>query len=75
MELVELLLADTPNWGHDAISQQLDSEKTRNVTLSQPVPIFIAYWTVDASAEGHISFKPDIYERDFKLLERLAQKR
>ncbi|WP_052417464.1 L,D-transpeptidase family protein [Cellvibrio mixtus] len=68
LELVELLLAETPGWDQAAINQALDTGKTRNVTLAKRVPILLAYWTVDAIDEHHIAFKPDIYARDAKVL-------
>lgn len=68
LELVELLLAETPGWDQRAINQALDTGKTRNVTLAKRVPILLAYWTVDAISEDHIAFKPDIYARDSKVL-------
>ncbi|HEY8941355.1 MAG TPA: L,D-transpeptidase family protein [Cellvibrio sp.] len=68
LELVELLLAETPGWDQAAINQALDTGKTRNVTLAKRIPILLAYWTVDAVSEEHIAFKPDIYARDAKVL-------
>lgn len=67
LELVALLLADTPGWDKAAIDRQLADGKTRNVKLAQPIPILLAYWTVDL-VDGHLAFKPDIYQRDGKLL-------
>lgn len=70
LELVALLLADTQGWDQAALDAQLATGKTRNVTLATPVPILLAYWTVEM-AEDHIAFKPDIYDRDPKLLKAL----
>lgn len=68
LELVELLLAETPGWDQAAINLALDTGKTRNVTLAKRVPILLAYWTVDAISEEQIAFKPDIYARDPQVL-------
>lgn len=68
LELVELLLAETPGWDRAGINQALDTGKTRNVTLAKRVPILLAYWTVDAISEEKIAFKPDIYARDAEVL-------
>lgn len=68
LELVELLLAETPTWDSAAINKTLAAGKTRNVTLAKRVPILLAYWTVDALNEGQVAFKPDIYARDAKVL-------
>jgi murein L,D-transpeptidase YcbB/YkuD len=67
LELVALLMADTKGWDQAALDASLATGKTRNVTLASPIPILLAYWTVDMT-EGHIAFKPDIYDRDPKLL-------
>lgn len=67
LDLVGLLLADTPGWDKAAIDKVLEDGKTRNVTLAQTIPILLAYWTVDL-VDGHLAFKPDIYKRDGKLL-------
>lgn len=68
MELVELLLSETQGWDAAAIAKTLKQGKTRNVTLSRRIPIFLAYWTVDAISEEQVAFKPDIYARDKQVL-------
>ena len=75
LELVELLLAETPGWDSAAINKALATGKTRNVTLAKRVPILLAYWTVDAIDETRIAFKPDIYVRDAKVLAALNERR
>jgi murein L,D-transpeptidase YcbB/YkuD len=75
LELVELLLAETPGWDKAAINQALDAGKTRNVTLAKRVPILLAYWTVDAISENKIAFKPDIYARDAAVLAALNERK
>jgi murein L,D-transpeptidase YcbB/YkuD len=74
LELVELLLAETPSWDSVAINKALATGKTRNVTLAKRVPILLAYWTVDAISETQIAFKPDIYARDAKVLAALNKR-
>ncbi len=74
LELVELLLEDTPSWDAEAINAALATGKTRNVTLAKRVPILLAYWTVDALSETQIAFKPDIYARDAQVLVALNRK-
>jgi L,D-transpeptidase YcbB len=75
LELVELLLAETPAWDSAAINKALATGKTRNVTLAKRVPILLAYWTVDAIDETRIAFKPDIYARDATVLAALNERR
>lgn len=75
LELVELLLAETPGWDRSGITQALDAGKTKNVTLAKRVPILLAYWTVDAVSEEKIAFKPDIYARDAEVLAALNERK
>lgn len=74
-ELVSLLLADGGGPGPDTISRIQDSGKTRNVSLDRPIPILIAYWTVDATPDGTLSFRPDVYQHDAAVLQALSDKR
>ncbi|HSC67360.1 MAG TPA: L,D-transpeptidase family protein [Cellvibrio sp.] len=74
LELVGLLLSETPGWDTAAINAALDTGKTRNVTLAKRVPILIAYWTVDAISPTEVAFKPDIYNRDPGVLAALNRR-
>jgi murein L,D-transpeptidase YcbB/YkuD len=74
LELVELLLEQTPGWDEAAINKTLATGKTRNVTLAKRVPIMLAYWTVDAVSDTKVAFKPDIYARDGAVLAALNRR-
>lgn len=63
-ELVELLLDDAIRWNRAAIDRAIDTGKTQTVTLENPVPLLLAYWTVDLHEGGRVGFRPDIYRRD-----------
>lgn len=63
-ELAVLLFNDPANWSADAFEKALSDNKTRNVMLPSPVPILIAYWTVDLRPNGDAAFKPDVYGLD-----------
>ena len=63
-ELITLLLAP------DELAQVetlLASGKTRDYRLRQPVPLLMAYWTVEVDAQGQPRYLPDIYQRDDAL--------
>ncbi|MGN0922541.1 MAG: murein L,D-transpeptidase [Cellvibrio sp.] len=68
MELVERLLAHTPEWQPDAIDRTIRTGKTRNARLKSTIPILIAYWTVDAVSPTQLIFKEDVYKRDAAML-------
>jgi murein L,D-transpeptidase YcbB/YkuD len=67
-ELAVLLFNDQVKWNREAMQNVINERKTRNVTLAKPVPILLAYWTVDVGEDGHVSFKPDVYQRDGRVL-------
>jgi murein L,D-transpeptidase YcbB/YkuD len=66
--LAELLLQDQDNWDRAQIDAAVDSLKQQRVSLTEPVPVLLLYWTVNVDAEGTVYFKEDIYERDAKVL-------
>ncbi|ACE83169.1 cell wall degradation protein [Cellvibrio japonicus Ueda107] len=74
LELVQLLLSDTPGWDAAAIEKALATGNTRNVILARRVPILLAYWTADVIDEHKVVFKPDIYARDPVLLAALNRR-
>jgi murein L,D-transpeptidase YcbB/YkuD len=74
-ELAVLLFNDQLKWNREAMQSVIDERKTRNVTLAKPVRILLAYWTVDVAEDGHVSFKPDVYNRDARVLAALNRAR
>lgn len=73
LELVRLLLND-PAWDQAAIDATLADPTTRSVRLAKPLPILLAYWTIDVPENGRVGFKADIYDRDAPLLRALAER-
>jgi murein L,D-transpeptidase YcbB/YkuD len=75
LDLVQLLFDDAARWNPQTVAEHIATGKTHNVSLPKPVPILLAYWTVDAADDGRVSFKPDIYGRDASLLSALDRPR
>ncbi|EPC02361.1 hypothetical protein L861_15100 [Litchfieldella anticariensis FP35 = DSM 16096] len=67
MQFTRLLLDDNQRWDAASLRQAVDSGTTRTVNLRRRVPVILHYWTVDASTNGHLAFRPDIYQRDMAL--------
>jgi murein L,D-transpeptidase YcbB/YkuD len=72
-ELVQLLLDDSSKWNRSTIDATIDARKTRRVSLANPVPIYLVYWTVEVEEGGEVHFKHDPYDRDRSLLKALQQ--
>jgi len=71
LQLVELLFNDPIRWNSAAIQTQLANGKTENIRLPVKVPVLLAYWTVDLSDDGRVTFKPDVYGHDKAVLQAL----
>ena len=75
LDLVQLLFDDPALWNPQTIAEHIATGKTHNASLPKPVPILLAYWTVDVADDGRVSFKPDVYGRDASLLAALDRPR
>jgi murein L,D-transpeptidase YcbB/YkuD len=63
-DLAGLLLEGDPDWDREKVIAEVDSLKTRTISLKQPVSVILFYWTVGFTADGRVIFKQDIYRRD-----------
>jgi murein L,D-transpeptidase YcbB/YkuD len=73
-ELVELIFNDPEKWNQASMDELVAQEQTRNISVPKPVPVLLAYWTIDVFKDGDIGFKPDIYSRDPTVLKALNAK-
>jgi murein L,D-transpeptidase YcbB/YkuD len=71
LQLVQLLFNDPVKWSATAIAAKLQTTATENVTLPTKVPLLLAYWTVDLTDDGRVTFKTDVYGHDAALLKAL----
>ena len=72
LELTEYLLDDTTNWNLEKITETLQSEKTKQITLKKELPIHILYWTA-WSKKNKLIFRDDIYKLDADLYDKLGK--
>jgi murein L,D-transpeptidase YcbB/YkuD len=73
LTLAVSLLADPELWSREALEQAIATGVTRTVSLREPVPVIVMYWTVDVDADGTVHFRPDLYHRDGDLLRALDE--
>ncbi|MCI0626250.1 MAG: L,D-transpeptidase family protein [Acidobacteria bacterium] len=73
-ELAEYLLKEKPGWNADRIKSAMQSGEQVSVTLANPLPVHIVYWSVWIGEDGELQRRPDIYELD-TTQERLFVKR
>jgi murein L,D-transpeptidase YcbB/YkuD len=72
LELAALLLADPAVWNADTIAKTIQAGRTQNVTLTNKIPVLLAYWTAWVDPQGRVSFRRDVYGQDAKWLAGLA---
>jgi murein L,D-transpeptidase YcbB/YkuD len=63
-DLAGLLLEGDPEWDREKVIAEVDSLKTRTISLKQPVNVILFYWTTGFTTDGQVIFKQDIYRRD-----------
>ena len=66
-KLVDHLLFDASDDERQRIEQIKASGRTRNVNLPHPIPILLAYWTVEVDMDNRLRFRNDSYGHDAKI--------
>jgi len=71
LDLAALLLEDKEGWNRARIDKVVDSAKMTTVTLTEPMTVFLLYWTAEVGEDGVIGFREDIYNRDVRIIDGL----
>jgi murein L,D-transpeptidase YcbB/YkuD len=74
-KLAAYLLRNQPEWTSQKISEAMNASKEKWVTLKEPIPVIISYFTSWISSDGLLNFRDDIYGHDKKMAERLFEQR
>ncbi len=72
-KMAEYLLRNQPEWTPDKINEAMNASKEKWVTLKEPVPVFITYFTTWVDSEGLLNFRDDIYGHDKKMSDYLFE--
>ncbi|MEP7320130.1 MAG: L,D-transpeptidase family protein, partial [Panacibacter sp.] len=73
-KFAEYLLRNDSSWNTKKIVEAMHSGKEKYVTLKDPVPVFIAYFTAWVDRQGKLNFRNDVYGRDARLAEMILEK-
>ena len=73
LDLAEVVLADPEQWSRPEIDDLIETGRTRNVFLDDPLPVYLVYWTAGMNDEGQVVFWRDIYDRDGAILDALNE--
>lgn len=67
-QLVSLLLGDDDLASTNGPDSAFESEETETLPVSQPVPVYVLYWTVVPASNGSLAFHRDVYGWDSAVL-------
>lgn len=67
VKFAEYLLRKDTSYTTEKIDSLLKGTKEKYVTLKEPVPVFIGYFTAWVDSNGQLNFRDDIYGHDKKL--------
>lgn len=70
-KMAEYLLKDKPEWTTDKVYTAMNATEEKYVTLKDPVPVFITYYTAWVDETGLLNFRDDIYDHDKELAQRM----
>ncbi len=72
IDLAVLVLQDSVRWSRENIQAEINTGKTRTISLPKRIPVFMLYLTVVAEGD-EVLFREDIYNRDDTLLKALTK--
>ncbi|WP_158799696.1 murein L,D-transpeptidase [Pedobacter sp. L105] len=70
-KLAEYLLEGRPEWTTEKIDKAMNSKTEIWVSMKQPVPVFITYFTSWVDKDGLLNFRDDLYGHDAEMAKQL----
>ncbi|HEX5001660.1 MAG TPA: L,D-transpeptidase family protein [Bacteroidia bacterium] len=71
--LASYLLRNNPEWTPEKINTAMNADKEKYVTLKDPVPVYITYFTAWVDSKGRLNYRDDIYGHDARLAHMLFE--
>lgn len=71
LELAERLLRHDPQWTPERIRDVIAEGREHTVPLPEPVPVHLLYFTAFLDGDERIHLRPDVYQRDNRVLRAL----
>lgn len=62
--LATALLEPTGAWDREQVDAAVATNKTQTVSLAEPIPVYVTYFTAEPDDDGNMRYFPDIYKRD-----------
>ncbi len=74
-DLAEYLLRGNAEWPAERVADTLAAGREVHVPLTDPLPVYIVYFTAWVDGEGRVHFRDDVYGQDEKLAAALSGRR
>jgi murein L,D-transpeptidase YcbB/YkuD len=72
-DLARYVLRNRPEWDEQAIKEAMRSGTQQEVTLDQPLPVFLVYFTAVLGPDGELVLLDDVYGHDGRHAAHLRQ--
>ena len=72
-KLATYLLRNQPEWTKQKMNLAMSASIEKWVSLKEPLPVFITYFTAWVDSEGLLNFRDDIYGHDKRLAKHLFE--
>jgi murein L,D-transpeptidase YcbB/YkuD len=69
------LLRHDASWNPERIDAAMNAGRESYVTLEEPLPVTVVYFTAWVDRDGRINFMDDVYKRDARLMEAIFAKK
>ncbi len=66
-DLTEWLLSETDGWDRARIDGVVNDRNRRDVSLAEPVPVYLLYLTAWVDDSGVVNFRDDVYDIDRRV--------
>jgi murein L,D-transpeptidase YcbB/YkuD len=73
ISLAAELLGDPVEWSEARVEERISEASNETVTLTDPIMVFLMYWTSVPDGDGDVKFFSDVYSRDQAVLDGLRQ--
>ncbi len=67
------VLRKQPEWSEAKIVAAMNASTEKYVKISNPIPVFIAYFTSWVDTKGRLNFRNDVYKRDSRLAKMIIE--
>lgn len=74
MALAKYVLRDQAEWTTEAIDAAMHTGTEKSVPLTQPIPVYLGYWTAHVDEAGILHFLKDVYGIDADQRRRLTER-